>query len=1079
MRLTLLLGRSGSGKTSRMLNDIAAGTGKRVLIVPQQQTFQAERSLAQICGGGFIGVEIFSLARLSGRILTDSGQGRQAFIDAQGKALMMARVLQQEKQHLPTLGRAAHWPGFARLAAELAAEMKKYCVSPQMLDQAAAQGMPARVAARARESAHLIAAYQQAMQGHFIDGEDAMEAMIALLPQSDVIAGADVYFDGFDAFTPQIRRAVGAMMPVVRSMCVALSDDETAPDADIFSVERFYAHQLIEEAQQRGIPIERIQLPQPSGRPADLAHLERTLFCMPPQPYQRDVDSLALWDCANEAEQAERVAQDIARRVREEGLALGEIGIVLPPGGGGAVISRALTRAGLAHFLDEKRMLLHHPLCELARAALLCAVTGFKQDAVLRAAKTGLAGIELEDADRLENHALYAGLNQSGWLKPVGRVQAGTDAQQLEQLRTALMQPLVQLQALIKNGGTALSLCSALHGYLIQTNAMSLSLQQADAILKSPADEALSRAAQEARQAAGVMIQLLDQLAATAGEQPMTTAEFARLLDAGLYSRTLGVIPTTLDQVQVGEAERVAAVHPKVVYVLTLTDEAWSSMQDTALMGGEDRVQLEMVGVRLGRSAEFRRRQARFALYRAFACARQALVLSTLRMQGGRAVTPALVLSDVRAVFPTLLPKALPEAADARAQVMIQTPGGAWRQALTGTSRFDAAARAWYRAHPPWDALVQTLHAQPLPKQGQAQTSMGISVSRLETFAACPYRHFAAYTLGASERDVFVPAGDASAVGSAMHGSMEGLEGLVGASGGWGEITPDQAAAMAEQAARAHLEGERLLETPQGRQIGQDIVRLCRRTAGILHRQHNAGSFAPIGGELAFGAGAPQALPPIQLPYEGGTAYLAGRIDRADIFEDEQAKYVRIVDYKSGFTEESLGRIALGLELQLPLYLQAVCEAMGASPAGFFHYRFDDPLDRGEGAAGPGLSGFAPADRRVLAAMDQQAAEAGEKSEILPVTFKKEQPSGKAALSPQDFMQLLHYARSHAGALAGRIAQGYNHARPVQLDERTRTCDTCAYRAACRFDPALEKPQSIPGEGQARRMMGLSQQGEE
>ena len=45
------------------------------------------------------------------------------------------------------------------------------------------------------------------------------------------------------------------------------------------------------------------------------------------------------------------------------------------------------------------------------------------------------------------------------------------------------------------------------------------------------------------------------------------------------------------------------------------------------------------------------------------------------------------------------------------------------------------------------------------------------------------------------------------------------------------------------------------------------------------------------------------------------------------IFENEEGRYIRIVDYKSGNKELSLTDIYYGLQLQLLVYLDAILES--------------------------------------------------------------------------------------------------------------------------------------------------------
>ena len=74
--LNLLLGRSGSGKTTAMLRRIGESGGVRpqVLVVPEQHSHDMERRLCAI-GGNRVSryAEVLSFTRMAGRVFTVTG----------------------------------------------------------------------------------------------------------------------------------------------------------------------------------------------------------------------------------------------------------------------------------------------------------------------------------------------------------------------------------------------------------------------------------------------------------------------------------------------------------------------------------------------------------------------------------------------------------------------------------------------------------------------------------------------------------------------------------------------------------------------------------------------------------------------------------------------------------------------------------------------------------------------------------------------------------------------------------------------------------------------------------------------
>ncbi|MCE5251086.1 PD-(D/E)XK nuclease family protein, partial [bacterium] len=66
--------------------------------------------------------------------------------------------------------------------------------------------------------------------------------------------------------------------------------------------------------------------------------------------------------------------------------------------------------------------------------------------------------------------------------------------------------------------------------------------------------------------------------------------------------------------------------------------------------------------------------------------------------------------------------------------------------------------------------------------------------------------------------------------------------------------------------------------------------------------------------------------PPLALESGGERILIGGRIDRIDCESAAESRMVRVIDYKTGTGNASLGKLADGTSLQIPLYLKAAVE---------------------------------------------------------------------------------------------------------------------------------------------------------
>ena len=83
------------------------------------------------------------------------------------------------------------------------------------------------------------------------------------------------------------------------------------------------------------------------------------------------------------------------------------------------------------------------------------------------------------------------------------------------------------------------------------------------------------------------------------------------------------------------------------------------------------------------------------------------------------------------------------------------------------------------------------------------------------------------------------------------------------------------------------------------------IKRLIRTSVWALTKQIEKGDFLPSGYEMQFGS---------------------GKIDRIDTCFDNDCVYVKVTDYKTGMKSFDITALYYGLQMQLPVYLNAALD---------------------------------------------------------------------------------------------------------------------------------------------------------
>src|SRR5690554_1136503 len=106
MSLKLIYGRGGSGKTSRIYDEIKEEMRKHpdrnmILLVPDQYTFRAEQKILKELGQTSVfRVSVMSFSTMTRRILATVGGATHALISDTGKSMLMTKAMNDIRDQL-------------------------------------------------------------------------------------------------------------------------------------------------------------------------------------------------------------------------------------------------------------------------------------------------------------------------------------------------------------------------------------------------------------------------------------------------------------------------------------------------------------------------------------------------------------------------------------------------------------------------------------------------------------------------------------------------------------------------------------------------------------------------------------------------------------------------------------------------------------------------------------------------------------------------------------------------------------------------------------------------------------------
>ncbi len=1117
MQARFLLGPAGSGKTFRCLAEIRAALKANpagpplILLAPKQATFQLERQLlADGEVAGFSRLHIRSFDRLAQFLLEQLQVAPPRLLSGEGRVMVLRALLfwLEKENALPLFGRSARRPGFAQELGALLAELQQQQFGPGKL-RALAENKTFRPELRRKllDLALLAERYAGWLHEHALQDADCLldfatsrlrDRTRNVIPAALKLEG--LWMDGFAEMTPQELDLLAAVIPLCDRATLAFClEPATVHEASRFSLwsaigKTFQQCRVrLENLPACQVSIEPLaRLPSQSrfGTHPVLAELERNWASSArgvSEPPVQPGSQLSITAAADPETEAQFAAREVLRFVRTGHRFRDCAVLVRNLEGYHQPLARALRRYEIPFFLDRRESVAHHPLAELTRSALRTVTFDWRQDDWFAALKAGFCPVAEETIDDLENIALAAGWRGKKWREPLP-----VEEEPFEALRQKIIRPYAPLHADLvrlefKPSGKQLA-------ELLRVLWQRLDVETVLGSWTTAEDEA----SQIHLTVLAQMNLWLDNLELAFPGETLPLREWLPVLEAGLANLTAGVVPPALDQVLVGAIDRARNPDLKFALVLGINESVFPAAPlAPVILTDSDRNELEREGTLLGQNAFDQVAREHYLGYIACTRASEKLALSFARVDAdGKTLNPSPFVARLRKLFPALEIAEAPGVPDWRAAEHVSELVPPLAEIRAGLTQ-DWAALLELPAVKNLAAALAGLR-EPDEKENlsraRAETLYGpilrSSVSRLEEFAACPFKFFMRSGLHANERKRFEL--DARERGNFQHDVLSLYhEELLAEGKRWRDLTPEEARERISRIAAAQIERFRdglLQDSPEtlfaARAMASALQDFVGVITGWMRSQYD---FDPVAAELAFGD--EKSLAPaweIELG-DGRKLALLGRIDRVDLWRgpDKKSALAVVTDYKSGGKKLDPVLVANGVQLQLLGYLAALrsWKNPGALfgvdqiiPAGAFYVSMRGKFDSGDTRD----EILADAEAGKLAYRHNGRFDAGwlrkfdHRTEVDrgdQFNFRLNKDGALAAKSPEAlpsdaFATLLDAMETELRRLGTGIFDGQAQVDPYRKGKDT-PCLFCDYRAACRMDDWTHEFRELRAEAKA------------
>lgn len=1077
--LKLVFSRIRGGKTTYVTNlikDYLRTDKKITLIVPEQYSFTTEKNLLEAVGPAGVGkIDICSFTSLAESLMPSRDAGKLLLDESAGAALM-SLALEDTQDKLGVYRRHASSPSLVSEFISIRDELVSNGISSETLREKM-PGCAGTVLERKISDICLVMdAYDSLLAESGFSDKNAVASLAQADEEYSYFDGRVVFIDAFRGFTGAelgiIEKILASADQVYVTLC-CVDMNNPGDGADIFYHTKRTAAAICRLARKHSVPVNVPDYLSKGNKynnfPPDIVrykspaieYLEKSLFSPDACIYDAEDDTISLYRAPDIYSECTFVACMAKRLIREQGYRCRDIAIISRNiGSYEAPLRSALNKCGINVFEDKRHSIVSSPLIRFVLTALDVCADGFLLRHMSAYLKTGLLGYSVKEISEFENYITMWQLSGKAWeedftLNPAGFGEKFTPFEEkklafFNEMRKSIVTPLVHLSYSL-NGARGEKVSKAVYSFIRETDVR----KHLSSLACSLNDSGNVSAAIEQDRVWESLMGLLDSFSVSVGSRCLPKSRIRDIFTLMASARTMGTIPQGVDEITIANADRVRTGSPRAVFVIGAVEGAFPALPSSgSVLNDKDRRQLLAMDIELNGFGEEKIAEERFIAYTSLFCASERLCITCPeKNSSGMEVQPSGIIDRITELFPD---KKLIDIASLTGEDSLIFAEGAdhafelMAQESRSGSVLYSSLREYFSSNQDYSGRLEAFDTAlrgrefALNDKDVAEKLFGrqmyLSASKAESYNKCHFRYFCQYGLRAkAEKKADM---DSLNRGTVIHYVLEKI---------MMQYKDDEFLLLTQEekynAVMSLLNGYMDEFFPEKKDDRKFLVRYSSlanslvRVLNAMVEEFTVTAFRPVDTELEVG-GTGEGLPAYEIRGEDGVnVTITGKIDRVDIADSSDKRYLRIIDYKSDSTF-SLGRAVRGLDMQMLIYLFSIWSDKNGRygeivPSGVFYAPYK--LEKGEKKK---MSGLALDDEASLWCLDTS----GKGTFIKNISGSR--ASGK--ISMERMVKLKKRVDSLLLSMAYSLLDGDISAYPA-----ADACKFCDYRSICRYEEGI------------------------
>lgn len=1086
MEFKLVYGRTGSGKTTYIFDEIKnkiEQKNKIYIIVPEQFSFSVENHLLNVIEeNSSINAEVLTLSRMADRVISETIGNNRVHLSKVGKSMIIYDVLDKQKNKLNFLRSSEK---NMELALNMVTELKKHNIDSALLSDTIEKIDDKYLKLKLSDANNILKVYQQRIEQNYIDESDALNLLADNIEQTDFFNDSIIYIDEFAGFTPNEYQIIEKLCTLAKELTVTVCTDSLElmdnKEDSLFYFNSITAEKLLDIAKKTGSYIEKVNLDDVKKFKNDeLKFLEKAIYADENFVFENNTTNVILDSYKNPYSECENIAQKIYKIVKEEKYRYRDIAVVMANMETYVDdIKEVFNKYNIPIFIDEKKDVNNCILIKFVVSLFNIFTSNFSYEAMFSYIKSGVLDIEEDDIFLLEKYVNKWGIRGSKWYKQDFEYEEKNDQQdKINKIRLSIIDPILKLKNDLSGEKTAKEINYKLYEFIEENNIQKNILKKADEFEKV----GMASVADEYRAGIEIFFNVLDEIFLIFENDKMSFDRYNKILQTGIAKSEFGRIPSSLDQVLIGDIERSKTKEIKVLFLIGVNDGVIPKIiKDEGFLNDRDRKVLKENDVELAKDSVELLYENRFNIYKVLTIPTEKLYLSySVADKEGKALRCSILITQIKKIFPEIEEhdNVIDDKHDiSTAEATLDCAIEEYRRYLDDDEIEQEWKDIilWYKKNESLriNRILRGAKFSNLPEKISTENikkmygkTLRTSVSRLEQYKRCPFSFHMKYGLKLNEEEKFeIRSLD---TGNFMH-----------------EVIDDFFEMVEQKRLDIKLIDENQLKSIVyeivNRKMGMNknyifrgspkFIVLSRRLKKVVYqsieyivKQLKNSKFELYGHEVEFSEKAE--LKPMKIELDDKKqVVVTGKIDRVDIAKMSDDTFVRIIDYKSSVKDIDLNQVVSGIQIQLLTYLDEIAEQENFQSAGILYFNLIDTIVKADKNLSDEeikqqlnkkfkMKGLIVADIDIVKMMDTKLVPSTY-SESIPVYLDKDgniSRSKSSVLDREKFESLQKYTKHIISDISNEIFEGNIDIKPFYNNKKT-PCDYCEYRSICNFNP--------------------------